>query len=455
METTVLAFGGSVRVLLGMVLLTLAAAAPLGAQGLEDRLTDLFIFGTGDEVLVLGGSAAADNPAIQVHGNHFVPSAVGGNATIISFLSSAISTNITNIPFSSTGGGETFRFEGATPVRTSISAGPIYAERAQTLGRGRLFAGLARSGLHYTTLRGIPLDDVAFTFAHSNVDFPACDAIFAGDCTVYGVPTFENETIDFRLDLDVSVDVTALLLTYGISDRIDFGVVLPFVSTDLRGTSTATTRPLRHRRAAAALLLGHRGEPRPHRQPLLRGLLVRPRRRLGARQDQPARGHAGLARHPRRRPLPDRQRGGSARLRRRGAPRPRHRLGAAGGVLPHVNVGYLYRGRFVDNDAFLLTAGFDQLLAPWATLAGDLITEFQVGTSRLTVPSDVVLEAPFRRTVRASSIPERRDDIVNASLGTKLSLPQRVTFLANAVFPLNRGGMRPDVLWTLGAEYTF
>jgi hypothetical protein len=67
----------------------------------------------------------------------------------------------------------------------------------------------------------------------------------------------------------------------------------------------------------------------------------------------------------------------------------------------------------------------------------------------------VVLEAPFRRTIRASTIPERRDDIVNASLGTKLSLPQRVTFLANAVFPLNRGGMRPDVLWTLGAEYTF
>jgi hypothetical protein len=99
--------------------------------------------------------------------------------------------------------------------------------------------------------------------------------------------------------------------------------------------------------------------------------------------------------------------------------------------------------------------GVDQLLAPWATLAADLITEFQVGTSKLTVPPDVVLEAPFHRTIDASSIPERRDDIVNASLGTKLSLPQRVTFLANAVFPLNRGGMRPDVLWTLGAEYAF
>ena len=126
-----------------------------------------------------------------------------------------------------------------------------------------------------------------------------------------------------------------------------------------------------------------------------------------------------------------------------------------GDFSPHLNVGYQYRGRFLDNDAFLLTAGFDQLLAPWATLAGDLITEFEVGTAHLTVPPDVVIEAPFRRVIHASSIPQRRDDIVNASLGTKLSLPQRVTFLANALFPLNRGGMRPDVLWTLGAEYTF
>jgi hypothetical protein len=27
--------------------------------------------------------------------------------------------------------------------------------------------------------------------------------------------------------------------------------------------------------------------------------------------------------------------------------------------------------------------------------------------------------------------------------------------LANGVFPLNRGGMRPDILWTVGAEYAF
>ena len=57
------------------------------------------------------------------------------------------------------------------------------------------------------------------------------------------MPVFENEVIDFNLDLDMSVDVTAFLLTYGVSDRIDLGVVLPVVKTSVRGTSTATIIP--------------------------------------------------------------------------------------------------------------------------------------------------------------------------------------------------------------------
>jgi hypothetical protein len=219
------------------------AAAPLRAQSLQDDLNQLFIFGEGDEALHLGGSAASENPGIRVHGDHFIPSAVAGNATIISFITGSISSSVANLPVSSSSGGETFRFEGATPVRTPISAGPIYGERAQTLGKGRLFVSLTYTGLNYSTLRGVPLDQLPLVFTHQNVDFPGCDAIFGGDCSLYGVPVFENEVIDFNLDLDMTVDITEFLLTYGVSDRIDFGVVLPLVKNSLRGTSTATIIP--------------------------------------------------------------------------------------------------------------------------------------------------------------------------------------------------------------------
>ena len=66
-----------------------------------------------------------------------------------------------------------------------------------------------------------------------------------------------------------------------------------------------------------------------------------------------------------------------------------------------------------------------------------------------------MLEAPFRRTVQTTTIPDRRDDMVSASMGVKLTIPKAATLLVNGIFPLNRGGMRSDVLWTVGAEYAF
>ena len=51
-----------------------------------------------------------------------------------------------DVPVSAASGGSTFRFQGGVPVRTSTSAGPIFAERAQTLGHGRVLAGITRTG---------------------------------------------------------------------------------------------------------------------------------------------------------------------------------------------------------------------------------------------------------------------------------------------------------------------
>ena len=89
-------------------------------------------------------------------------------------------------------------------------------------------------------------------------------------------------------------------------------------------------------------------------------------------------------------------------------------------------------------------------------MAADLLSEFPIGTQDIPLPRTVVLEAPFRRTIQPTTIPDRRDDIINASLGFKLTIPQRGAPRWPMVSSrLNRGGMRPDILWTVGAEYAF
>lgn len=442
------------RLILSAGLLLLAP--PLAAQHLRDRIGDLFIFGEGDQPLHLGGSADPDNPAtIRAHGDHFIPAAVGSNATIISFLTNSIGSNVANLPVSATSGGSTFRFEGGAPVRTSTSAGPIFGERAQTMGRGRVLAGITRTGLTFATLRGVDLRNLGFTFTHANSDFEGCDEENGGaDCTLLGVPRLENETISLNLALTLRLTVTSFLFTYGLSDRVDLGVVLPVVSTSLVGQSTAQINPFGPP-PAVHFFGGTPDNPVLSAERFVQGSAtglgdVAARAKVNLREGQPL--SVALLADVRFPTGSENDLLGSGSFGVRGLAIMSARFGS---FSPHANLGYAYRGGQFQNDAVLATAGFDQLMAPWATLALDFVSELQVGDSPLEVPEDVVIESPYRRVITPTTIPSRRDDLVNASVGLKLSTGSGITVIANSVWPLNRGGLRPNVIWTLGAEYSF
>src|SRR5437773_11704416 len=168
------------RYLWTLVGLTLVAPA-LHAQGLRDKISQLFIFADGKDPLFLGGTAGSDS-ATALHADHFVPSAVADNGTLISFMGTAISQNVSSLPVSATSGGATFRFEGGVPVPTSGSPGPIFAERAQTLGKGRIFIGANINHLHFETLRGVSLSGVQMVFTHQNVSGPEGERMLGVAC---------------------------------------------------------------------------------------------------------------------------------------------------------------------------------------------------------------------------------------------------------------------------------
>ena len=435
--------------------LLILLAGPAEAQHLRDQISDLFIFGSGQSPLTLGGTSDPSNPdSIRIHGNHFVPAAVASNGTVISFLTNSIGSNVSNVPVSATSGGSTFSFQGGIPTRTSVSAGPIFGERAQTLGRGRVLVGLARTGVHFKTLRGVDLDHLRFTFAHANSDFPGCDSIAHGDCSLLGVPTLENETIDLNLALDLAFTVTGFLLTYGITDRIDLGVALPLVNVSLTGTSDAQVNPFGP--PPAVHFFG--GTPE---NPILTASRsvegsstglgdIDGRVKINLRRAEPL-SVAVLAdvRFP---TGSESDMLGSGAFAARGLAILSARFG---NFSPHANVGYLYRGGDFENDVVLATAGFDHLLAPWATLAIDVISQLQVGDSPLQVPGAVQIQSPYQRTIIPTVIPESRDDIVDGSIGVKLTAAQGLTVIGNSAWALNSGGLRADVIWTAGLEYNF
>jgi hypothetical protein len=443
------------RRLVVIIALAVLAGREAYAQDLRGQLSGLFIFGEGEDPLFLGGTGDPNNPdEVRIHGNHFVPAAVASNGTVISFLTNSIGSNVANLPVSATSGGSTFSFERGVPVRTSTSAGPIFGERAQTLGRGRILAGIARTGAHFKALRGVDLDNVRFTFTHANSDFAGCDTVAGGDCSLLGVPALENETIDLLLSLDVRLTVTAFLLTYGITDRVDVGVAVPVVSTSLEGATTAQINPFGPP-PAVHFFGGTPDDPVLTASRFVRGSAtglgdVSARVKVNLRRSEPlAVGVLADVRFP---TGSENDLLGSGAYAARGLAIVSARFG---GFSPHANVGYLYRGGRFETDAVLGTLGFDHLLAPWATLAVDLISQLQVGDSPLQVPAPVVIHSPYVRTITPSSIPDRRDDLVDGSVGLKLTTATGLTVVGNSQWPLNRGGLRPDLIWTLGLEYNF
>jgi hypothetical protein len=435
-------------------ILLLAASHAAAAQSLRERISELFIFGAGQEPLFLAGSGDPSNPmSLQVHGEHFIPASSAENASLIALIGDALGTSIGSIPIGSTSGSESFHFVGGVPVRSSTSAGPIFAERAQTLGTGHALVGISRTGFRFATLRGVDMHDLELTFTHQNVDFPNCDTQFNGDCTKYGIPGVENDAMDFRLSMDLDVRVTSAYVTYGVTDRLDVGIVLPIVQADFRGESNAQIVPF----GGTTSLHFFAGTPD-------NPVLTASRQSLGS--------SAGLGDVALR-----------AKLNVRDAPEASVALlldarfptgsqddllgsgkfagralaiinSSFGDFSPHVNVGYLHHAGKLQNDAVLGTVGFDQRMAESFTLAADLVTELQVGDSKLQMPGIVTYDAPFRRTLNPTNIPGIRDDIVNGSFGFKIAPARRTIVVLNALFPLNRGGLRPNLVWTAGIERT-
>ncbi|MBI3793088.1 MAG: hypothetical protein HY275_19725 [Gemmatimonadetes bacterium] len=434
-----------------------AASTSLGSSGLSSLLQSLFRFGSTEVELSLPGSTGSGLPGVIVHGSHFIPSAVASNGSLLGFVTNFIGGAASNVPLTSAGGGTTFRFENGVPVATTISPGPIFAERAQTLGRGRAAFGVTRTQTEFNEIRGVPLKDLRLVFTHQNItnaEFPGCDSLFAGNCNQMGFPAYENDVIRVDLNLQIQSTVTSFFFTYGLTDFMDLSVTVPFVQTSLRGTSVANIDPF----GGTVALHYFAGT---FSQPVLQATKSVEGDASGV-GDVSARLKIGLGSGPK----------GSMALLLDG----RFATGNANDLLgsgafagralavlsarfdnfsPHLNAGYLYRAGDIQNSAVLGTIGFDHLMAPWAMIACDLLTEFQVGENKVQLPQKVNFDYPFARTMDVSNIPNTRDDIVNASFGVKLRTFDSFNTVANVLIPLNKGGLRPNLLWTLGAEYNF
>lgn len=418
--------------------LLLLTAGPAHAQGIRDRIRELFSFGECGSPLCLDNSVNATNG----HGNHFLPDIIANNGAILGFLGDAIAANAASLPLSATTSGVTYRFVGGLPVRTSASLGPIFGERAQTLGKGRFVVGANMSGVNFTSLRGVPLDQIVLNFSHDDVP-PAG----------LGQPVRENDFLQVRLDLNVNLLVTTFFTTWGVTDRLDLGLAVPIVHTGLTGRSRGQFFPFGI--PTSHFFAGDSAHPVLHASAATYGFSTGVGDiALRAKWSAQSSNSHGLALMMDAR-LPtgsEEDLTGSGHLALRGLLLASTLLGD---FAPHVNLGYSLRTGARQNDAILATAGFDQPLSDWATIALDVVSEWQVGDNTLVLPGAVTYLFPVERTLTPTNVPNIKDHRLNGSIGFKVRTPGGPILVANALVPLRRGGLESRVIWTLGLDGNF
>jgi hypothetical protein len=232
--------------------LLLSVTAPAAAQtegGLASLLPELIL----REIRL----PTPSQPGLS-HAAHFSPFTVDELANpavaIVENFNKLMVLQLSTFPIGSSSGGFSYAFDPAlgTLRRASSSFGPLFAERAATIGRGRMSAGFNYQHASYNRFEGSALDDgsIKFFLRHQEccttggpVMPPFFGVVEQPDGTLLN-PFFEGDLIEAALSLKVSTDVVSLFGNYGLTDRWDVGLAVPIVHVDMDANVRATIRRL-------------------------------------------------------------------------------------------------------------------------------------------------------------------------------------------------------------------
>ena len=201
-------------------LLASGMGPPVYADGLAQQFNSLF----GPQGLILGTR--------EFHLAHFSSDSQARLGQLVQQLAPAAA----DFPAVSTVPGLTFSYNTDLQAfeRSSGSLGPVFVERPQTIGRGKLDVGFSYLFQDFDELSGASLDGLSFRLGHGDCcGFPD---ISEPDGMLGGTPLtgFETDTADIFFDeFDLESHVLSLYGTYGITDNWDVNVLVPIIFTSL------------------------------------------------------------------------------------------------------------------------------------------------------------------------------------------------------------------------------
>ncbi len=206
--------------LMAMALYLFVVPAETEAGGLRDTITNLWPDGI---------HLQPSPPPFPSHAPHFLASSLQG----LDSLNTSLASSLGFLSLNSSSSGFTFDVERGVPVRTTDSLGPLLAERAPTLGKGKLDLAMTYTRIEYSRFQGTPLNKLKLDFQHEDVNGN-------GIRDTTGIFSFESDVVEATIDLSITEDIWALFGTYGITQNWDVGIVVPIIHINLRAVGDAT-----------------------------------------------------------------------------------------------------------------------------------------------------------------------------------------------------------------------
>jgi hypothetical protein len=364
-----------------------------------------------------------------------------------SAINIGIATQVSQLPLASASAGTVVLYRAGVPV-TFNNLGPIMTDRAQTVGKHKLFLGFNASQYVFTDVDGLSLDSLPFGFVRTAYN-PVTSAVLSNTYTT------ENTKLQFRINQLIGV------ATFGLSNRFDFSVIVPWERVSIASTTSNTTSYIVS--GSNALIYG----------PYTTAPTYTPGTATGV-GDVTVNGKVELWRGEHatvaaamnlRTPTGD-----DLNLLGSGAwgYNPYVIYSYLWKVSPHVKMGYQWNTETELNNP-TDTAGGNQTLpggmqydvgADWAmhrrlTLAADLLGNQYLNTPRYVKTTSTIQTTTGTLQLATGTVSNSSYSITSASTGLKWNPGAGLVMTCNVLFQLNNNGLRSRPTPSLGISYRF
>jgi hypothetical protein len=433
----------------------LASGAPAAAQDAPDGLARILLqfFAPNRPVVVL---QTAPDPFS--HAAHFVSQTAAQD--ILTQLNSSIASQLSTFPLGSSSAGFTYTFDPALGVfnRSTETFGPVFAERPVTAGKGKFSFGVNYQKARYDRFEGQNLDerDIQLYLIHQDVNNDGNNLF----------PWFEGDVIRADLSVNLENETTVFFANYGVSDRFDIGVAVPYQRLDLDARifttverNSTTAQPTIHRFPDGS---DSREYPSSGSASGVGDVVVRAKYNLVRRPS------ASLAAAVDVR-LPT---GDEDNLLGSGGTQTKLFVIAAGPAKrfsPRGSFGYTFSSGGASflgdlSNEVNYSAGFDAGLGRRVTLTADLLGRYLLDSSRLVEREQTLRfrtnpaanDPTSFTTSRVSAVVESGNvNLLLGSAGVRVNLVGRLLLVGNVLFPLTDSGLQDKLIPVFGLDYSF